>query len=213
MSSSQVFKLDSPTVDADDAIDDDDDESELQSWAGKAQLLRLLEMCKLQSKSEMVKFVLCQGAFDGQGKDKCINCNCSKCGMDKLWSGKDGLRRHVVDEKGNIRADAPLGFSSQIKWMRILTSQKAVPGASNHQTKQANYETRVGTVVEFLDEFEKDVMRKFPHHRFTIARQKATAAQFDRNRGPGVVQSDVDFAMDGDIPPPEGRSIQSQARP
>ena len=47
-------------------------------------------------------------------------------------------------------------------------------------------------------------------HRFSIARQKATAAEFDRNRGPGVIQSDVDFAMDGDIPPPEGRSIQAQ---
>jgi hypothetical protein len=86
---------------------------------------------------------------------------------------------------------------------------KTVPGAAN-QVKQSNYETRTGTVTQLLDEFEKEVMRKFPHHRFTIARQKASAAEFDRNRGPGVVQSDVDYAMDGEIPPPEGRSIQSQ---
>ena len=53
-------------------------------------------------------------------------------------------------------------------------------------------------------------MRKFPHHRFTISRQKAMAAEFERNRWPGWVQSDIDFAMDGDIPPPQGRSIQSE---
>ena len=53
-------------------------------------------------------------------------------------------------------------------------------------------------------------MRKFPHHRFTINRQKAMAAEFERNRWPGWLQSDIDFAMDGDIPPPQGRAIQSE---
>lgn len=52
-------------------------------------------------------------------------------------------------------------------------------------------------------------MKKFPHHRFTIQRQKEMDGQFSRNRGPGVVQSDIDFMMDGTIPPPDGRSIQS----
>ena len=70
------------------------------------------------------------------------------------------------------------------------------------QAKQPSYEARQGTVVEFLDEFEQQTMRKFPHHRFTITRQKAMAAQFERHRGPGWIQCDVDFAMDGTIPPP-----------
>ena len=64
-------------------------------------------------------------------------------------------------------------------------------------------------MAELLDEFETQVMRKFPHHRFTIQRQKEMDGQFSRNRGPGVVQSDIDFMMDGTIPPPDGRSIQS----
>ena len=51
--------------------------------------------------------------------------------------------------------------------------------------------------------------RKFPHHRFTIQRQKAMAAEFERNRWPGWLQFDIDFAMDGTIPPPQGRSMQS----
>ena len=39
----------------------------------------------------------------------------------------------------------------------------------------------------------------FPHHRFISSRAKDTAAKFKRNRGPGWIQSDVDFAMDGEI--------------
>ena len=36
-----------------------DDESEANDWDGKTFLLRLLELCKLKSKSEIVKFCLC----------------------------------------------------------------------------------------------------------------------------------------------------------
>ena len=71
------------------------------------------------------------------------------------------------------------------------------------------YEQRRGTLVQFLDEFEKSVMKKYPFHRFTVMRQKGTARQFDQNRGPGWVQSDIDFGMDGEILPPRGKSIQS----
>ena len=143
------------TLDADDADDEDENEEEgrLGSWEGKALLLRLLELCAHRSRSDMVKAALCKGAFDGAGKDACINCRCSKCGFDKLWSGKDGLRRFVVDAKGNIRADAPVEFSSQVKWMRIISAKKSAPG----EAKKANYESRTGTVVELLDEFERDV--------------------------------------------------------
>lgn len=72
-----------------------------------------------------------------------------------------------------------------------------------------SYEAKSGTVTEFLDHFERDTFQKYPHHRFTIQRAKETAAQFERCRGPGWIQSDVDFAMDGDIPPPAGVSVQS----
>ena len=60
----------------------------------------------------------------------------------------------------------------------------------------------------FLDEFERETMRKFPHHRFTVQRQKAMDAEFQRNRWPGWLQFNVDFAMNGTIPPPQGRSMQ-----
>ena len=191
-----------PSADA-DAAGDDDDEAEADSWVGKAALLKLLDFCKLQRKSDMVKAVLCTGAFDGAGRAACINGTCPLCGFATLWS--KGLRRHVVDKDGNVLASAPKEFESEVKWMRIRSSKVGTPG----EAKQTNYEAKTGTLVQFLDEFERDVMRKYPHHRFIVSRTKATAAEFDRNRGPGWVQSDVDFAMDGEIPPPGGRAIQS----
>ena len=191
-----------PSVDADTA-DHGDDETEADAWAGKAALLKLLQFCFMQSKSDMVKAVLCAGAFDGAGKQPCINGTCPLCGFSTLWS--KGLRKHVVDKDGNVLASAPKEFQSEVKWMRIRSSKQGSPG----EAKQPAYEAKTGTLVQFLDEFERDVMRKFPHHRFTVSRTKATVAEFERNRGPGWVQSDIDFAMDGDIPPPFGRAIQS----
>ena len=89
-------------VDADDADDNDEDELEAQSWDGLPKLLKLLELCALQSKSDMVKFCLCRGAFDGAGKVNCINGTCPRCGFNKLWSGEGGLRRHVIDGRAWI---------------------------------------------------------------------------------------------------------------
>ena len=183
---------------------EDEDSSAAATWAGRAALEKLLQFCALQSKSEMVKSVLCAGAFDGAGKEDCINGKCSACGFCKLWS--QGLRRHVVDsETGNVLASAPVQYQSEVKWVRIRSSKKTAPG----EAKQPSYEPRRGTVVQFLDEFEREAMRKFPHHRFTIHRQKAMDAEFARNRWPGWLQIDVDFAMDGTIPPPQGRSMQA----
>ena len=194
------------SLDDDDAAEDDEGELEIDGWSGKAGLLALLKFCALQSKSEMVKSVLCDGAFEDSSKhEKCINGACPACGFGKrIWSKL--LRPEVVDKDGNLKPDAPVEFSSIVKWRRIRSSNTTSPG----EPKQPSYEVKTGTVIEFLDEFERDTMRKFPHHRFTIFRQKASAAEFERNRWPGWVQSDIDFAMDGDIPPPQGRACQSE---
>lgn len=197
--------VDPQSIDADDTIDDDNDATEASSWEGKELLSRLLEFCAIDSKSGMVQFCLCKGALDGAGKLDCIHGRCKdpKCGFDQIWS--KGLRPFVVDAYGNIKSSAPVEFQSHCSWIRIRSSKKTEPG----EAKQPTYESNSGTVVQFLDQFERDVMRKFPHHRHTIARQKAMAAEFERNRGPGWLQVDADFAMDGDIPPPGGESIQS----
>jgi hypothetical protein len=195
-----------PTEDACEACEadeaNDDDEAETDSWAGKSKLLELLKFCAIQSKSEMCKFALCSGAFDGAGKEDCINCKCPRCGFDRIWS--KGLRPHITNA-GNILSTAPVEFQSTVKWTRIRSSGKTSPG----EAKQPSYVSNTGTIVQFLDEFERDVFKKYPHHRFTIQRQKAMAAEFERCRGPGWIQADVDFAMDGEIPPPAGIAVQS----
>ena len=194
---------DPPSANADDAPDDDAEESETSCWEGQVLLTELLTFCAITSKSEMVRSRLCNGAFDNAGKKACINCQCDACGFSQLWS--KGLRKHIVDANGNVLQSAPVEFQSEVKWVRIRSSKKTEPG----EAKQPSYEACRGTVVQFLDQFEQDVFRKFPHHRFTVQRQKATAAEFERNRWPGWLQFDVDFAMDGTIPPPQGRSMQA----
>lgn len=203
----------SPTTEADDNGDrespngpsyiNDIEESETASWEGRAALERLLKFCALKFKSEMVKFALCPGAFDGPGKQLCIDGSCPSCGFSRIWS--KGLRPHVVDDNNNVRSTAPVEFETEVKWVRIRSSKVATPGESS----ASSYESKRGTIVQFLDEFESDVMRKYPHHRFTIQRQKAMDAEFQRNRWPGWLQFDVDFAMNGTIPPPQGRSMQA----
>ena len=101
------------SLDDDDAGEDDDGELEIDNWDGKASLLKLLEFCALQSKSDMVKCVLCDGAFDGGGKVSCINSACAQCGFGKqIWSKR--LRSHVVDASDNLRPSVPVEFSSQV---------------------------------------------------------------------------------------------------
>lgn len=192
-----------PTVDAEDAPDDDEDASDVSRWEGKSALRRLLHFCSLNSKSDMVRFMLCNGAFDGAGKDACINGTCSLCGFGTLWS--KGLRPHIVDNNGDLKSSLPVEFQTIVKWIRIQSCKHTTPG----EASETRYDERHGTVVQFLDEFERETIRKFAHHRFTLQRQKATDAEFDRNSWPGWLQFNIDFAMDGTIPPPEGRSMQT----
>lgn len=204
---SQIFEeaLDPPSTDGEVLDYEDADTSTISSWEGREVLLKLLDFCRLKSKSEMVQQVLCKGAFEGAGKQDCINGQCASCGFDQLWS--QSLRKHVVDSDGNVMASAPIEFQSTLKWTRIRSPKKdSGPG----EAAGTNYEPLSGTIVQLLDSFELEVMKKYHHHRFTLKRQKAMAAEFERNRGPGWLTSDVDFAMDGTIPPPLGRAIQAE---
>lgn len=163
---------------------------------------RLIDICRLDSKSDVVKAFLCEGAFVGAGREQCINGDCRACGMKKIWS--EGLRPHVV-AWGNVLPTAPVQFQTVVKWVRIKSSKEK----DANQGKDTRYDARQGTIVQFLDELESETCRKYPHHRFTIQQQKSMDAQFDRNRWPGWLLVNIDFAMDGTIPPPQGRSMQS----
>ena len=53
-------------------------------------------------------------------------------------------------------------FQSDLKWTKVG------PAPKEGEMKQEMHEQRSGTVVEFLDEFEECVMKKFPHHKYTL---------------------------------------------
>ena len=197
-----------------------------EAWAGADALARLLSFCGREFKSGMVADVLCKGVLDLAssqpviaGNDAnpvtakaldCLNSKCPQCGFKKLWS--EGLRPKLVVRRrridgswvDDVRSDAPVEFQSKLTWTRISSSKAKAAG----EQKELMHEPRSGTVVEFLDEFEREAMAKFPFHKFTIVRQKAMAAEFERNRCPGWLQFDVDFAENGPIITAE--EVQSQ---
>ena len=72
----------------------------------------------------------------------------------------------------DLKPGAPVEFQSKLTWTRISASKAKAAG----KEKELMHEPRSGTVVEFLDEFEREPMAKFSFHKFTIIRQKAMAA-------------------------------------
>lgn len=196
------------------------------AWEGADALARLLAFCALEFKSAMVADVLCPGALDlassqpaAAGDDtnprtakvlECLNGKCPRCGFGKLWS--EGLRKHLVVRRrcadgtlvDDLKPGVPIEFQSKLTWTRISSSKAKAAG----EAKELMHEPRSGTIVEFLDEFERQAMAKFPFHKFTIVRQKTMAAEFERNRWPGWLHFDVDFAENGAIITAE--EVQSQ---
>lgn len=165
--------LESPsTAFNEDAPEDGEDESAASRWPGKSALEKIVQFCRLHTKSDMVKAFLCEGAFDGAGKQRCIYGECLHCGFKKLWS--NGLRKYVVDSRGNVINTAPVQSQSIVRWVRIKSSKDKLPD----EGKDTRYDARQGTVVQFLEEFERETSLKFPHHRFTIQRQKLMDAEF-----------------------------------
>lgn len=150
----QLFGAYIHSLDADGECDVGIDRThcELDDWDGKAKLMQLLTFCSKQFKSEQVKDILCEGAFE-EGKLACINGSCSSCGFRQLWS--NGLRLHVVGADNELKSEAPFEFESQLQWSRIKSSNKGVgtPGES----KEMLQEKRTGNVINFLDEFEREV--------------------------------------------------------
>lgn len=111
------------TADGDDAVDDEC-EAEATSWEGHEKLKKLVDFCKIESKSEMVKSLLCKGAMEGAGKQVCIDGVCTFCGFKKLWS--EGLRKLVVDESGDVLGSAPAEFQSELEWVRSRNSSSSL---------------------------------------------------------------------------------------
>jgi hypothetical protein len=77
----------------------------------------------------------------------------------------------------------------------------------NKPKRELIVEARSGTLTDFLDEFEA-VANKQVVHRSILDRQKSATIQFDRERRPGILGLDMDFAENYDIE--EARKVQSE---
>jgi len=75
------------------------------------------------------------------------------------------------------------------------------------KSKELFVEQRSGTLFDFLDEFE-GVASKHVVHRSILSRQKASASLFERERRPGILGLDIDYAENFDIE--EARKVQSE---
>ena len=75
------------------------------------------------------------------------------------------------------------------------------------KSKELYVQTRSGTLFDFLDEFEPTFI-KHVVHRSTLSRQKAGSLVFDRDRRPGDLTADIDYAENFDIE--EARQVQSE---
>ena len=158
----------------------------------------------------------------------CINGNCLDCGFGKLWT--KGLRRSVATKNGKgLRIDAPYIFFEGLKWQNYAyrTKEKKRKSKKNKRGRRATtsysdedllwanekarkelfLQSRSGTLFAFLDELEPH-LGKYMLHRSTLSRQKEASVVFDRERRPGIVSLDIDFAENLDIE--EAMKVQSE---
>lgn len=161
----QLFEpaINPPTIEAEDMDGENTTDENLNDggdlgWEGRPYMLKLIKFCGRQFKSQMVKDSLCDGAFD-MGALNCINGSCPHCGFRQIWS--KGLRPHVLDANGDVKSDAPVEFQSQLKWSRIKSSgghaEVGVEHNGEAESRDLLHQQRSGRVIEFLDEFERDV--------------------------------------------------------
>jgi len=79
--------------------------------------------------------------------------------------------------------------------------------ANEKARKELFLQSRSGTLFAFLDELEPH-LGKYMLHRSTLSRQKEASVVFDRERRPGIVSLDIDFAENLDIE--EAMKVQSE---
>lgn len=202
-----------------------------------AQLVRILEApSKGQMCLESTCGDKGPGAKLESRAEACCNGSCPDCGFRKHWTS--GLREFFIDrveEAGgmyeDIKEDIPLVMFEMLHWGNYAYRLKeesrnvqgrgrgeqpraAVVGADEDEaweeskkSKELYVQTRSGTLFDFLDEFEPTLI-KHVVHRSTLSRQKAGSLAFDRDRRPGDLTADIDYAENFDIE--EARQVQSE---
>mmetsp|Transcript_38778 Transcript_38778/g.95860 ORF Transcript_38778/g.95860 Transcript_38778/m.95860 type:complete len:983 (+) Transcript_38778:493-3441(+) len=164
----------------------------------------LLEFCRLKSKREQADYLVCGGCV-AEAAEACVNNTCSSCGFGALWSSPDdGLRVHIVDSDGHMRADAAPEWSTQIKWDTYTSTSSESPAApwdgdgdadpTPSGDKEPMRQQRTATLVDFFDEFEQLPARKFVEHRRILSELKRGSQQLHELLAPGWLILDVDWS-------------------
>ena len=107
-------------------------------------------------------------------------------------------------------------WQSQLRWETLKTAadrpeqQRPIEGSAPGITEQQDSSLRAqrrGTVVEFLDEFER-MSGKYPAHRELVVAAKKAANQLKENMWLGILVADYDWSENGLIS--SARQIQSE---
>jgi hypothetical protein len=137
-----------------------------------------------------------------------LNSECDKCGLARLWSGEDGIRKtlfktNLTGNKEEVLADVDPVWKRRVKWSRYAYRPKEESTRKKQKEDDESYadkksrelfiEPRAGTLVEFLDEMET-VLSKYIVHRGIMCHQTESRAEFDRMIRPGIVAIDHDYA-------------------
>lgn len=181
-----------------------------QGEAAERPLAKLVRICQMRSKQEIVQEFLCGGSVPNASK-ACVMGECPHCGFSQLWS--KGLRKDIVGAEGNVKSGVDKAWLTKIKWERIKSGNKtlATDPLQSQPTMTSNEILRQrceGTIIDLLDEFELRVMPKYPFHRQTLINQKKADSDREANMPPGVLDADSDYSENGPIA--NAREIQSE---
>lgn len=105
------------------------------------------------------------------------------------------------------RIDAFSSIASQVRWETLKGSSSTPSDGSPEEDKNTLRVYKTGTIVDFLDAFEK-VSTKFPAHRHLVVDTKVKAQHFLHYFRPGMLLSNFDWSEKGVITP--DRQIQSE---
>ena len=125
------------------------------------QYLQIDQLNKFKRCIEKVESMWCSDAFE-KGKMGCIDpggCGhdtpCDTCGFKSVWS--QGLRPELLDDNGDLQDGVNPAWLAEVKWSRYKTE-------TDSDGKKALRGERIGSVIEFFDEFEK-MFKKYAYHR------------------------------------------------
>jgi predicted RNA-binding Zn-ribbon protein involved in translation (DUF1610 family) len=205
--------------------------------AAIAHLKDMIRILSAKTKSQMCLEATCGekglGARLEDRASTCVDGSCPNCGFAKIWACVRALLVDVDDEgEEHMKLDVPPAFYQIVRWEKYAYRFKVVAATTKRGThgepraaaaaaragddddweespksKELYVQTMSGTLIDFFDTFTP-FLGKHVVHRSTLSRQKAAGLTFERERRPGMLSLDMDFAENLDIE--EANKVQSE---